>query len=166
MQIKMLKLLFKTLALAPIITPSVLGDSFIPTLHNSHAQLREEVRYCKYDRVCAKIAEVIVYESRGEPARGRRLVGSVVLNRVKDKRFPNTIEEVVHQRRQFSYLNDMHKQKKPTNKDWQKAYFDATILLKGDVEGDILWYHSRKVKPSWSESLEVAHRVGNHIFYK
>lgn len=134
--------------------------------HNSHVREFEGVVGCKDTSVCYKLAEAIVYESRGETKEGRRLVGSVILNRVEDRRFPNNVHGVVHQRRQFSYLRDMGKQTPPTESDWEKAYRDAYYLLKNGGTPDILWYHSSKVKPVWRKGLKEYAKVGNHIFYK
>lgn len=44
-------------------------------------------------------------EARGEGRLGMLHVGSVILNRVKDTRFPDTIRRVVLQPRQFSVWN-------------------------------------------------------------
>lgn len=134
--------------------------------HNAHVREIEGVIGCKDLAKCYKLAEAIVYESRGETKEGRRLVGSVILNRVEDRRFPNSVVGVIHQRRQFSYLRDMEKQKPPTESDWEKAYRDAYYLLKNGGTPDILWYHSKKVKPIWRNGLKQYAKVGNHIFYK
>lgn len=51
-------------------------------------------------------------------------VGSVVLNRVKDKRFPNTIKEVVFQKGQYACTWDGNYDKEPS-----QAVIDVTIDL-------------------------------------
>ena len=43
------------------------------------------------------MAENIYFEARHEPMVGKIAVGHVVMNRIEDSRFPNTICEVVHQ---------------------------------------------------------------------
>ena len=43
------------------------------------------------------MAENIYFESRAEPMMGKIAIGHVVMNRIEDERFPNTICEVVHQ---------------------------------------------------------------------
>ncbi len=48
------------------------------------------------------MAQVIYHEARGESEAGRAAVGQVVLNRVRDKRFPNSVYEVIWQPKQFS----------------------------------------------------------------
>lgn len=44
------------------------------------------------------LARLIHGEARGEPYEGMVAVGAVVLNRVKDSRFPNSIAGVIYQK--------------------------------------------------------------------
>lgn len=48
------------------------------------------------------LALLAMAETEGECEEGQRLVIDVVLNRVDDPHFPNTIQEVVYQKNQFS----------------------------------------------------------------
>ena len=48
------------------------------------------------------LAALIECEAVGEPKECQIAVGSVVINRVKDSRFPNTIRGVIYQKKQFS----------------------------------------------------------------
>jgi len=50
----------------------------------------------------SKLAAIIYCEARGESYEGMLAVGSVVMNRVNDTRFPNTIEAVIMSPGQFS----------------------------------------------------------------
>ena len=45
------------------------------------------------------LVEAVYYEARSEPLIAQLAVANVVLERVRDERFPNTICEVVHQGR-------------------------------------------------------------------
>lgn len=117
---------------------------------------------------CSLLSEVVVYEARGEPLEGRRMVAQVVLNRVEHQSWPNTIEEVVHQSKQFSYLEDKQRQKTPTKEDWTEAASVAYNVLHGVVEVDTkaTFYHERKVNPFWADHKEMVAVVGNHVFYQ
>ena len=44
------------------------------------------------------LARVISAEARGESYEGQVAVAAVVINRVKDNRFPNSIEDVIYQK--------------------------------------------------------------------
>lgn len=50
------------------------------------------------------LALVMLAEAEGESEKGRRLVVSVILNRVDSERFPNTIYDVVYQKGQFTSM--------------------------------------------------------------
>ena len=43
------------------------------------------------------LLQIVEAEATGEDLEGKMLIANVILNRVKDERFPNTIEEVVWQ---------------------------------------------------------------------
>lgn len=125
---------------------------------------------CTLEGDCSLLAQALVYEARGEGEKGRLAVGTVVLNRVKSSKYPNSIKEVLYQPYQFSYTMDMHKQKTPNKEDWEKAYREAYLLLNGEeaipnLDG-VLWYHSKSVKPKWSNKFERVAVIGNHYFYR
>jgi peptidoglycan hydrolase-like protein with peptidoglycan-binding domain len=52
------------------------------------------------------LAKCIYAEARGEPYVGQVAIGAVVLNRVKDPRFPNTISGVIYQPGAFTAVDD------------------------------------------------------------
>lgn len=55
------------------------------------------------------LANVVFFESRGCTDRHQQLVAAVVLNRKKSNKFPNTISEVITQKKQYNpkYLNNL-----------------------------------------------------------
>ena len=55
----------------------------------------DATRYLDKQAIC--LAKNMYYEARSQGLAGQLAVSLVVLNRVKDKRFPNTICEVIHQ---------------------------------------------------------------------
>lgn len=52
------------------------------------------------------IALVTMAEAEGEPELGKRLVIDVILNRVDDPRFPNTVKGVIYQKNQFEPMTN------------------------------------------------------------
>ena len=109
------------------------------------------------------LAENIYFEARSESTAGRMAVALVVLNRVEDKRFPDTVCGVVKQTKyypsgridlhscQFSWYCD-GKSDTPTESCWEDIVTLAQILYgwrtKEDFTDGALWYHSKKVNPS------------------
>lgn len=125
----------------------------------------------------------IYYEARSDNLAGKYAVADVVLNRVKDKRYPNTICGVVRQGRlgdtsgevlrnrcQFSWYCD-GKPDLPAEEDsWQKAQLVAYNIInhqrfRGITEG-ATHYHADYVNPIWAATLEVVGTIGQHIFYR
>lgn len=118
------------------------------------------------------LALTIYHESRGEPIFGQRLVAEVVMNRVRSNKFPNTICEVVTEKRQFSYLTKSKYLQMPLSpQSWEQAveitheaignYIDGTMY---SSDTKMLFYHSTSVNPVWNKKMMVSHRVGKHIF--
>lgn len=52
------------------------------------------------------LAILVMAEAGNQDLKGKRLVVDVVLNRVDDPRWPNTISEVINQKGQFSPMTD------------------------------------------------------------
>ena len=128
------------------------------------------------------LAQNIYYEARGSNLADQAAVADVVLNRVKDSRYPNTICEVVQQgkqhangqmvrnRCQFSWYCD-GKSDYPTNQEaWTAAQQTAYMMIyyddyRGITEG-ATHYHADYVKPKWARDLQLVGRIGVHIFYR
>ena len=117
----------------------------------------------------------IYHEARSEPVAGQRAVGHVVLNRVSDKRFPNTICAVIKQggykkrhRCQFSWWCDGRSDEPLEVRAWQNSKTLARSIFWGfsdDPTYGALWYHTEAVKPIWRHSLLRGPQIGEHIFY-
>ena len=113
----------------------------------------------------------VYFESQGEPDLGMVAVSQVVINRVKDKRWPNTVCEVVWQNKQFSWTHDGKSDRIPTNSQyrqrlWIKAVYMFMIAYGEDITNGATHYHSVTVNPWWANSMEVTAIIGNHIFLK
>lgn len=137
-----------------------------PSVTNPLTRAEKAVLCTGWDQ-CMLLAELVVYEARGEPLTGKRMVAKVVLNRVEHTSWPDTLEDVIHEPHQFSYLKDMHRQRTPTKEDWVEGQAIAYNILHGivDVDTDAVFYHEKSVKPFWAKSRDVVAEVGNHIFY-
>ena len=107
-------------------------------------------------------------EARGESALGQLLVAQVTINRTKQEKWPSTIEEVVKQRKQFSWFDNL-KRYSPKDKDaWKQAELIARIALENDIDfsDGAVYYHATYVKPKWTKKLTHIMTVGNHKFYR
>lgn len=116
------------------------------------------------DIMCLAIA--IYFEARGEPYMGQRAVANVVINRVEDHRYPDTVCGVVFEKKAFSFTHD-GKSDKMKNK---KAKVKAMELSKLTLEGDLLGitsthYHATYVSPFWAKHYKFDGKIGVHVFY-
>lgn len=68
----------------------------------SQDEIAEEMMYGDMELV----AQLVQAEAGNQDLTGKRLVADVVYNRVRDPRFPNTVEEVVYQNHQFSVIKN------------------------------------------------------------
>ena len=114
----------------------------------------------------------VYFESQGEPGLGMVAVSQVVINRVKDKRWPDTICEVVWQNKQFSWTHDGKSDRIPLASTYQRRLWMKSVYMfliahtEEDVTNGATHYHSIKVDPWWASSMKVTAHIGNHIFLK
>lgn len=128
------------------------------------------------------LAQNIYYEARGSSRADQIAVADVVINRVEDARYPDSICEVVQQGKkhangqmvrnacQFSWYCD-GKSDWPTDMDaWVIAQQIAHNMItygdwRGLTEGST-HYHANYVKPSWARTLTLTGTIGVHKFYR
>ena len=83
------------------------------------------------------LSHLIMGEAGGESDTCQLYVGSVVLNRMKHKNFPNTMKEVIFQKGQYACTWDGNYNKTPTDKCIQNA---KKLLEYGSVLPDnVIW---------------------------
>lgn len=115
----------------------------------------------------------IYHEARGEPRKGQLAVAMVVMNRVKDLRFPNSVCEVIKDGGeargcQFSWWCDGRSDRPSDRAAWLESSILADEVLAGDVSdpsGGALWYHADHIEPRWRMSITKGPKIGRHIFY-
>jgi N-acetylmuramoyl-L-alanine amidase len=108
------------------------------------------------------LARLVWAEARGEPFRGQVAVAAVVLNRVADPRWPNTVEEVVFEPGQFCGSHSL-----PENVP-QNALRAAEKALQGLDPSRGSYYFSNDAEAScwWIRTRETVVVIGNHTFAK
>ena len=85
------------------------------------------------------LAHVICGECQCYPDQEQLYVGSVVLNRVKSSRYPNSIRGVVFQKGQYACTWDGNYYRTPTDRNWANA---KHLLEHGSVLPDNVVYQS------------------------
>jgi spore germination cell wall hydrolase CwlJ-like protein len=122
------------------------------------------------------LATAIYFEARGESYRGQVAVAQVVLNRVKDYRYPDTICGVVFQNQsrrnscQFSFACDGIPETINDRESWAQAEDIAQRYTAGELYltevGDATHYHATYVRPAWAPRMTKVTQIGLHVFYK
>ncbi len=122
------------------------------------------------------LATAIYFEARGESYRGQVAVAQVVLNRVKDYRYPDTICGVVFQNQsrrnscQFSFACDGIPETINDRQSWAQAEDIAKRFTNGELYltevANATHYHATYVRPAWAPRMTKLTQIGLHVFYK
>ena len=128
------------------------------------------------------------HEAKNQSTVGQIATAQVVMNRVEDNRFPNTVCEVVKQgptrpswedpnkeypirhRCQFSWYCDGKSDVPKNEKAWRKAQDVAFLVLYDKIKLDgtegATHYHATYVKPAWAKTKKRTTQIEKHIFYR
>jgi len=143
----------------------------------------------QYDESATCLAKNMYYEARNQGTAGWMAVTAVVLNRVNDDRFPNTICEVVQEgptrpswkdpkvkipvkhRCQFSWFCDGKSDKPKSKTTYNKMLSLADSILSNelpfyDITDGATHYHADYVMPAWAKTKRRTVEIQDHIFYK
>jgi len=129
----------------------------------------------------------IYYETRSSSLADQYAVADVVLNRVNDTRYPNSVCEVVKEGQQhadgsmkrnkcqFSWYCDGKSDFPRDRESWKNAQSVAWNMMewrnyRGITEGST-HYHTTYVNPRWNKSrkgwsITRIGRIGAHVFYR
>jgi len=108
------------------------------------------------------LAHVVSAEAKGEPYEGQVAVAAVLLNRMRDPRFPHTLAGVVYETDAFESVSNGTIYDQPTS----TAYKAAQDALNGwDPTGGAVyfWNPATAVSP-WVWSRPIITQIGNHVF--
>ena len=136
------------------------------------------------------------HEARNQGSAGLLAVTAVVLNRVKDPKFPNTICEVVYQgptreswktrqtkdpndaeyypvrnRCQFSWWCDGKSDTPKQKKAYKRLLTIAESIVYNklpfiDITDGAVFYHADFVTPAWAKTKVKTVEIQDHIFYR
>lgn len=110
------------------------------------------------------MANAVYGEARGEPYEGQVAVAAVILNRVKDSRFPNTVSGVIFEPLAFTAVADGQIWLEP-NETSKRAVQDA--INGWDPTGGLVYYFNPDTATSaWMHARERVKRIGKHVFLR
>lgn len=121
------------------------------------------------------LTQGIYYEAALESTKGQEAVAQVILNRVRDPNYANSVCGVVFEGAerttgcQFSFTCDGSLSQAPVGWAWDRARVVAERALSGYVAAEVgtaTHYHADYVYPWWSPTLAKITQIGAHIFYR
>lgn len=116
------------------------------------------------------LATAIFFEARNQSVDGQMAVGEVIINRMIDEQWPDTICGVVYQSKQFSFTHDGLSDDPTTYLEpnaWRVAQ-----LIAHNIQHDrhligltSVYYHTVDVHPHWLHDMQLDGQIGDHLFY-
>lgn len=111
------------------------------------------------------LEKIAMAEAESEDTEGKALVMLVVLNRVWDARFPDTIEEVIMQDGAFTPVSNGRYDKVEPDADCMKAMELITVEHWDESQG-ALYFEKASDESTWhSRNLQKLFTHGAHTFY-
>ncbi len=154
------------------------GRGFVPAIGDrDHAWAARPLPDSAYDSTQQRcLAMGVYFEARGEPREGQAAVAQVILNRVRNPSYPDTICGVVYQNKnwrnrcQFSFACDGRRDRVRSRGAWTVAQDVARKVTYGETwlpeVGSSTHYHATYVRPRWASHMERLRKIGHHIFYR
>ena len=112
------------------------------------------------------MAAIIPAEADNQSYEGKLAVGSVVMNRVKSSKFPNTVSGVIYQKNQFAPVNDGHLALILERGPNETCYRAARQVLEGYRNVEYLFFWTVDLaneRDIWDITYGVV--IGDHYFY-
>lgn len=142
--------------------------------HKAFLEKQHKASLAIKDRQMRCLRQALWFEARGEPEEGVRAVATVIINRVQSKKYPDNFCRVIHQRMQFSYTHQFKSHEiRPKKVEYSTlALIDKVVMevYTGDfvaaLPPSVMWYHTTKVNPSWSNRKKQVALISNHRFFK
>ncbi len=111
------------------------------------------------------LSRIINAESRGEPFMGQLAVGTVVMNRTQDNKFPDNVHDVVFDGEQFSPAVSGSVNMEP----YPICVIAAKIILEGyRINDNILFFYAMPKDSEYRNGFTATDTemvIGNHYFY-
>ncbi|EFV72792.1 YkvT protein [Bacillus sp. BT1B_CT2] len=141
--------------------------SFIEAAHLS-AEEEEEIEEAEEETTDLThkekdlLSRLVHAEAKGESFEGKVAVANVVLNRVKDSRFPDSVKSVIYQRNAFEPVLNGSIEKK-ADRESVEAVEEAVDQNKKETDA-LFFYNPDIASDDWIKTRKVVKRIGNHVF--
>ncbi|MDR3289001.1 MAG: spore cortex-lytic enzyme [Peptococcaceae bacterium] len=108
------------------------------------------------------LARLVNGEARGEPYLGQVAVAAVVLNRLKDSAFPETITEIIYQSGAFACVSDGQINLQPGSSALRAA--QEAMSGSDPSQGALFFFNPANTSNQFIWSRPQILQIGNHIF--
>lgn len=171
--------MFKLLAVGTINLSVLAAMAAVAATNITEAQAVKDKEVAQSEIMC--LAKNIYFENHGRSEADAYGVSDVVMNRVADSRYPNTVCGVVTQGKKnadgsmkrnacmFSWYCDGKSDNPRKGKAWDNSLKYAIEFYSGKGRGitqGANHYHAHNVTPYWAADLDKVGRIGSHIFYR
>ncbi len=146
-------------------TPSSAEPTAKPTAVKTTAKPKakptSKIKYTKYELIL--LARVVQMEAGKTHTANQLAVASVVINRLKSKKWPNSIKAVIYQRSQFTVVRySKFSRLNPCSKALKNAKY---VLENGPtVPNKVMFFKSAGLSKRWG-SRDFYKRIGDNYFY-
>ena len=118
-----------------------------------------------------EMMECVVQRETGGSIEHRRIIAQVILNRVADSHFPDTVEGVLTAPRQFPTISNYYTKKRPPDETTKQAVREVLTGTCGFNSGGALYFYDPRYAAEnlakWFENdLEFVFEFESHRFFK
>ncbi len=138
-------------------------DAYVVELSTNKVEKTDKVVNLTNDEYML-LSKLVAGEARGESYEGQVAVAAVVINRMKDPRFPESIENVIYQKNAFSVVRNGAINIEPTETAFKAV--DEALYGNDPTDNAIYFWNPSISTCKWIETLDPYMRIGNHVFAK
>ncbi|PTU25882.1 hypothetical protein Goe21_00210 [Bacillus phage vB_BsuM-Goe21] len=134
-----------------------------PTVKNtkqSKQTTSSEVKAPSSDRDL--LARLVRAEAESEPYAGKVEVAKVVLNRVNNDQFPNSIQGVIYESGQFSPVSNGSIYKSADSESVRAV--NEAFNIGGNGQGSLYFYNPSTATSRWLDNRPTVTVIGHHVF--
>lgn len=108
------------------------------------------------------LARLVRAEAESEPYAGKVEVAKVVLNRVNNDQFPNSIQGVIYESGQFSPVSNGSIYKSADSESVRAV--NEAFNIGGNSQGSLYFYNPSTATSRWLDSRPTVTVIGHHVF--
>jgi N-acetylmuramoyl-L-alanine amidase len=109
------------------------------------------------------LAQMIMAEAEGESYQGKVAVGAVIINRLNNPDFPQSLTGVLYETHAFEPIMNGAFYSKPPSQDCIQAAIEALSGV-DPTGGALYFYNPSTARSAWIFGRPVSTQIGNHVF--